>query len=70
MKLCVDCRNFIPVDNDPNHLSARCGAAYTRCLVTGKPSFEYAFNQRYFQEGKCGVDGILWLAKDVEVCNG
>lgn len=70
MKLCIDCKNFIPVENDPAHMVARCGATYTSCLVTGKRFFEYAFNQRYFTEGKCGTEGILWLAKDVEVSHG
>jgi hypothetical protein len=70
MKLCVDCRNFVPAANDPQHLMARCGASYTTNPVSGLRNFSYAFEQRVYSTGKCGTDAILFLSKSEEVCNG
>jgi hypothetical protein len=70
MKLCVDCKNFIPAQDDPQHLMARCGAAYTTNPVSGQSTFRYAFEQRVYTNGTCGSGAILFIPKSVEVCNG
>ena len=67
MKLCVDCRNFVPAYDDPQYLMARCGASYTTNPVSGLRNFSYAFEQRVYSTGKCGTDAILFLPKAVEI---
>lgn len=60
----------MPAADDPKHLSGKCGASFVVSLVTGEKTFSYAFEQRVYSTGKCGTDAILFLPKDVEVCNG
>ena len=67
MKLCVDCRQFIPARDDPKHLMAKCGADYSINPVSGEKTFRYAFEQRVYSTGKCGTDAILFLPKAVEI---
>jgi hypothetical protein len=67
MKFCVDCRNFIPAQDDSKHLMARCGADYTTNPVTGHNTYRIAFESRAFTSGKCGMDAILFISKPVVV---
>ena len=70
MKLCIDCKQFIPALNDPKHLMAKCGADYTTNPVSGERTFRYAFEQRVYSSGTCGTEAVLFIPKNVEVCNG
>lgn len=70
MKLCIDCKQFIPALDDPKHLMAKCGADYTTNPVSGERTFRYAFEQRVYSSGTCGTEAILFIPKSVEVCNG
>lgn len=70
MKLCIDCKQFIPALDDPKHLMAKCGAAYTTNPVSGERTFRYAFEQRVYSSGTCGTEAVLFIPKNVEVCNG
>lgn len=70
MKLCIDCKQFIPALNDPKHLMAKCGADYTTNPVSGERTFRYAFEQRVYSSGTCGTEAVLFIPKNLEVCNG
>ena len=67
MKFCVDCRNFISAQDDPNHLMARCLADYTTNPVTGINTHRIAFESRAFTSGKCGMDATLFVSKPLEI---
>ena len=71
MKICRDCKHFIP--NPPLPEFARCAKAPKGnpelpkiSIVTGDPSEDYYFCKTIRQsevKGDCGADGKLWEAK-------
>jgi hypothetical protein len=66
MKLCIDCKMFVPAKDDPRHLMARCGANFSTNPVSGEQTFRYAFEQRVYTSGICGTDAILFIPKTEE----
>jgi len=67
MKFCVDCRNFIPHQDDPKHLLAKCGADYSTNPVSGEKTFRYAFEQRVYSSGTCQPEAKLFMPKPLEI---
>jgi len=67
MKLCIDCRHFIPARDDPKYLMAKCGADYSINPVSGHKTFRYAFEQRMYSSGTCQPEAKLFIPKAVEI---
>jgi len=66
MKLCVDCRHFMPTKyTHPDHEHARCAKASTQNLVTGIVKFQYCEVMRMAGQ-PCGLDGLLYSSKHEE----
>jgi hypothetical protein len=63
MKICVDCRHFMPTKyTNPNHDHARCSQGSTQNLVTGIVRYQYCEVMRMAGQ-RCGLDGLLYQSK-------
>jgi len=60
MKLCIQCKHLMPREGDPEYALARCGAFFTIHPVSGSKIYSYAYNQRMFSEGKCGLPAAFF----------
>jgi len=67
MKLCIDCKQFIPARDDPKHLMAKCGADHSINPVSGIKTYRYAFEQRMYSSGTCQPEAKLFMPKAVEI---
>ena len=67
MKLCIDCKQFIPARDDPKHLMAKCGADHSINPVSGIKTYRYAFEQRMYSSGTCQPEAKLFMPKFLEI---
>jgi hypothetical protein len=60
MKLCIHCKHLLPRDGDPDYALAKCAVFFNIHPVSGAKLYTYAFNQRTYQDGKCGMPAAFF----------
>jgi len=66
MKLCVDCRHFLPTKyTNPDHAEAKCAKASFQNLVSGIIKYQYCEVMR-LPGAQCGLNGLLYESKHWE----